>query len=70
MHKMQHTSAAQQQPGEKPASATSVTQNKPNAPTRDLIQIPKLKHPPSQHRDTIVAGRSSSGETEAVFIRI
>jgi len=67
---MQHTSAAQQHPGTKPASETSMTQNKPKTPTRDLILNPKFKHPPSQHRDTIAAGQNCSGETEAVAICI
>jgi len=67
---MQQTNAAQQQPGEKQALTTSATQNKPKSLTRDLIPIPKLKHPPNQHRDTIAAGGSIIGETEAVVIRI
>jgi len=67
---MQHTSVAQQRPGEKPASTTSATQNKPKAPTRDRIPILKLKHSPSQPRDTMTAGRSISGETEAADICI
>jgi len=44
---MQHTSAAQQRPGKKPAMTAGATQNKPKALT-DQIPILKLKHPPSQ----------------------
>jgi len=64
---MQHTSAAQQRPSEKPASTASATQNKVQT---DWIPIPKLKHPPSQPRKTMTAGRSIRGETEAAAIRI
>jgi len=66
---MQHTSAAQQRPGEKQALTASATQNKTKALT-DHISILKLKHPPSQPGKTTTAGRSTSGETEAAAIRI
>jgi len=66
---MQHTSAAQQRPGKKPALTASATQNKPKAPA-DRILILKLKHPPSQPRKTMTAGQSISGESEAAAIRI
>ena len=66
---MQHTSAAQQRPGKKVAMTAGASQNKPKTLT-DRILIPKLKHPPSQPRKTLTAGRSISGETEAATIRI
>jgi len=66
---MQHTSAAQQRPGEKLASTVSATQNKPKVPT-DRKPISKLKHPPSQPGKRTMAGWSISGETAAAAIRI
>jgi len=66
---MQHTSAAQQRPGKKVAMTAGASQNKPKTLT-DRILIPKLKHPPSQPRKKMTAGRSISGETEAAAIRI
>jgi len=66
---MQHTSAARQQPCEKPASQATVTQNKPKVLT-DQKLILKLKHPPSQLRKTTTAGQSINSETETAAIRI
>ena len=52
---MQHTSAAQQQPGEKPTLAPSATQNTPKAQARAMIPTPTFKHPRSRLRDTNAA---------------
>jgi len=67
---MQHTSAAQQGPSEKPALAPSATQNTPKAPARAMIPIPTFKHPRSQHRDTIATSWRDGSEGEADAIRI
>jgi hypothetical protein len=67
---MQHTSATQQRPGEKPASALSTTQNTPKTQTRPKIPIPTFKYPHSRHTETNAARRSDGSEAEADVIRI
>jgi len=44
-HKMLHSNAAQQRPGEKPASAPITSQITPRTQGRAKIPIPTLKHP-------------------------
>jgi len=52
---MLHNNAAQQRPGEKPASAPKALQIKPRAQGRANIKSPTLKRPRSRPEDTNTA---------------
>jgi hypothetical protein len=53
---MLHNDVAQQQPGEKPASAPKTSQNSPRAQGQAKFKIPTFKRAGSRHEDTDAAG--------------
>jgi len=67
---MQHNNAAQQRPGEKPASAPNASQITPRAQGRAKIPIPTLKYPRNRHEDTNAARQTDGNEGIANIIHI
>jgi len=67
---MQYNNAAQQRPGEKPASAPKASQIRPRAQGQAYIPIPTLKHLRSRHEDTKAASLTDRNmDTHIIHIR-